>query len=267
MKLIRLGSGHDSSSLADALRPVIDGALALVCDELFDQDTPEHRQVRTNLQGHRQAFAEATTGDQIASTAGTCLLALETALKEARAQRIERSDELATLVMLVRDAVAVLTGEQNTFSAGLGQTADRFDALLTIPDVQRLREALSKEVGDLRRLVLERQQQWQATAAMLESRVETLETQLVTVREEATLDLLTGIDNRRRFETALEALLGSSTRQFVLAVFDLDGFKRINDTLGHQVAIACFRQWRNRFRAQSGAPMWWRALAATSSRC
>ncbi|KAA3650028.1 MAG: diguanylate cyclase [Proteobacteria bacterium] len=50
-------------------------------------------------------------------------------------------------------------------------------------------------------------------------------------------DALTNLYNRRRFHDALEAALAGaqrSTTQIGLMMFDLDGFKPINDRLGHQ---------------------------------
>jgi diguanylate cyclase (GGDEF)-like protein len=56
-------------------------------------------------------------------------------------------------------------------------------------------------------------------------------------RHEALHDALTGLPNRVLFGTRLreelKAMAGSDTRRAV-AVMDLDGFKEINDTLGHQ---------------------------------
>lgn len=48
--------------------------------------------------------------------------------------------------------------------------------------------------------------------------------------EKALTDALTGLGNRRALEMALEAAEGTA---FALAVLDLDGFKAVNDTLGH----------------------------------
>src|SRR5207248_3214969 len=54
-------------------------------------------------------------------------------------------------------------------------------------------------------------------------------------RGEALSDPLTGLGNRRRLIRDLESRLARTggTPEFSLALFDLDGFKRYNDTFGH----------------------------------
>ncbi|NHC12351.1 GGDEF domain-containing protein [Motilibacter deserti] len=53
----------------------------------------------------------------------------------------------------------------------------------------------------------------------------------------ATTDALTGVANRRSFDEALERELSRASRSgapFALALLDIDFFKRLNDTYGHQ---------------------------------
>jgi two-component system cell cycle response regulator len=54
-------------------------------------------------------------------------------------------------------------------------------------------------------------------------------------RGEAATDPLTGLGNRRLLMRDLESRLAAASRRppFTLALFDLDGFKRYNDTFGH----------------------------------
>jgi diguanylate cyclase (GGDEF)-like protein len=55
-------------------------------------------------------------------------------------------------------------------------------------------------------------------------------------RHEAAHDPLTGLENRRAFDVALDELSARAARygwQFALVLLDLDGFKQLNDRRGH----------------------------------
>lgn len=53
-------------------------------------------------------------------------------------------------------------------------------------------------------------------------------------------DQLTGLYNRRYFYSAIESIK-RSTKEFSLAMVDLDNFKKINDTYGHEVGDAVLK--------------------------
>jgi diguanylate cyclase (GGDEF)-like protein len=68
--------------------------------------------------------------------------------------------------------------------------------------------------------------------------------QLDLARYDAQHDPLTGLRNRRSFEDALAAAVSRSQRYgwpFSLVMIDLDGFKRLNDRLGHDAGDAVLR--------------------------
>ena len=53
------------------------------------------------------------------------------------------------------------------------------------------------------------------------------------IAEDSTYDFLTGLSNRSKLYSDLN-MLGSSHASYALFIFDIDGFKQINDTYGHQ---------------------------------
>ncbi|MGP9822744.1 putative bifunctional diguanylate cyclase/phosphodiesterase [Salinarimonas sp. NSM] len=71
------------------------------------------------------------------------------------------------------------------------------------------------------------------------------------VRERAERDPLTGLYNRAAFGERLERLVGPGrrTRPGALAILDLDGFKAVNDTFGHDVGDALLREIGQRLAA------------------
>jgi diguanylate cyclase (GGDEF)-like protein len=65
------------------------------------------------------------------------------------------------------------------------------------------------------------------------------------LRNAAQTDLLTGLYNRRGFESATKALVTGATsrsRWFSVVLFDLDHFKRVNDVHGHDIGDLVLRQ-------------------------
>lgn len=74
--------------------------------------------------------------------------------------------------------------------------------------------------------------------------------------EEASLDPLTGLVNRRGWVEATRAVLDTARNRpspTAVAIMDLDHFKRVNDTLGHdagdRLLVDCTAAWRSVLRA------------------
>lgn len=68
----------------------------------------------------------------------------------------------------------------------------------------------------------------------------------LSLNEQATHDWLTGLYNRRYFEATLHDHIETATRyvrELSLVIFDLDRFKQINDTHGHDAGDEVLRQF------------------------
>jgi diguanylate cyclase (GGDEF)-like protein len=83
------------------------------------------------------------------------------------------------------------------------------------------------------------------TAAMAGIDIEAL-------RRVASQDPLTGLSNRRIFEEALGQACLRARGQFALLICDLDGFKQVNDTVGHAAGDTLLREVAARLAAAAG---------------
>lgn len=177
-----------------------------------------------------------------------------------KAEQADVKERERVLTALVGDVVAGLRQTSSTFD----QSADAIEANLTRVqgllgriDVQRLEkefsgmaDALRREVQsqrtDLRRQVeemRERVQQAETARADAEAHAQELRRSLAEMRqameetrERMQLDALTKIYNRGAFDTALinyVEFAQASDQPLVLALFDLDHFKKVNDECGH----------------------------------
>jgi diguanylate cyclase (GGDEF)-like protein len=85
---------------------------------------------------------------------------------------------------------------------------------------------------------------WRENAALLR-----------TSQEEALTDALTGLPNRRALAMELERRMERAERQlpYVLALFDLDGFKHYNDSYGHPTGDALLQRLGCKLQSELGS--------------
>ena len=141
-------------------------------------------------------------------------------------------DALAILAM-VRETVATINGEEAALHEALTGSAERFEYLARVNDFRRLQTLLFEEVRALKRVTMARRTAWERTLEEFGDRVTTLERHVDHMRQEAALDPLTDVGNRRTFERTVREWL-ERDRPFVMAIVDVDNFKTINDGLGHR---------------------------------
>lgn len=145
----------------------------------------------------------------------------------------ERVADLAAVTRALHETIAALGAEMTAWQGDVQHAAGRFDALVSQPDPERLRASLIEEVRTLRQAVVDRRQRWDATTRAYAERVTNLEGELHHTRVAAATDPLTGLANRRAFDAELQRRLRDRTGRLVLAVFDVDDFKGVNDARGH----------------------------------
>lgn len=99
---------------------------------------------------------------------------------------------------------------------------------------EKLADKQMSEIGLVITDMIERSLRAEQDLAAAAREVELLRQELDTARHDANLDALTGLPNRRALENAMDQLCNDG-RAFVVAICDVDHFKRVNDRYGHAV--------------------------------
>jgi diguanylate cyclase len=139
---------------------------------------------------------------------------------------------------VLREVMGTIHGESQQFEADLLKSTEAMERMVHIEDIRELKRALAREVGTLKQAVEERRASEAEQYGELLGRVQTLEDNLSRARAEAATDALTSIQNRGAFDVAMRDWLARAGRggsTFALVLVDLDDFKKVNDTHGHQV--------------------------------
>jgi diguanylate cyclase (GGDEF)-like protein len=232
--MIELGLSESFLSAQNAvLRAALDRCLRLVDEALGLQDDPdEHLDLSDAVQRCRRQIADATDTDQISAIADACFELCGAAMGRARARAGAHRMQLEAMVAFIRATLANLTGD--SLSSELIDTTRRLDALAKLDDIVAMKAGLDAEVMTVTHVVRARQRALQKQVESLQQQLSDAETQLAAAQEDAARDELTGVANRRHFERLLDRAMQSPAQQVVVGLIDVDNFKAINDTHGHQ---------------------------------
>ncbi|KAF1721111.1 putative bifunctional diguanylate cyclase/phosphodiesterase [Pseudoxanthomonas wuyuanensis] len=145
---------------------------------------------------------------------------------------------LLLLLALVGTCVAIIGYVQRTLVRPIRQLANAAHAI---------------EVGDYNseRMVSERQDEVGELVRAFSSMSDSIARHDRDVRRMAYTDSLTGLTNRLAFRESLDhrlMMLRGAGRQLALLFADIDDFKRVNDTLGHEAGDEVLQQFANRIR-------------------
>ncbi len=153
---------------------------------------------------------------------------------------INGMDFLKAILAKVDRPVIVVTGENVRQTAAQAIRAGAYDYivkageyLFTIPLVVEKNLEAWKVKQENKRL----HEQQQAAAREISIKNQQLKDSLHKLEQMAATDPLTGLYNRRHFGEVLERYFAESTRygqDLACIMCDLDGYKKLNDTLGHQ---------------------------------
>jgi diguanylate cyclase (GGDEF)-like protein len=94
------------------------------------------------------------------------------------------------------------------------------------------------------------EQDGQESVAALRTQVSTYQAKLEEAERRACRDSLTGLDNRQGVETKGQRRIAAG-QPFCVVMLDLNGFKQVNDTYGHQAGDDLLKQFSAELRSAS----------------
>jgi diguanylate cyclase len=166
---------------------------------------------------------------------------------EDAARTAGREDRMATLDALMSKLEASIEEFTNTTSAARTATNDYSSALEAhVGELEQVSKAgaVIAELASIAKVMLDRTRAIEQQMTRSEEETRALQDSLEEARRKADIDHLTGLPNRRAFETLLQAEHAAAIENdepLCVAFCDIDHFKRVNDTHGHEAGDRVLR--------------------------
>ena len=156
----------------------------------------------------------------------------------------EAKDTLKNMIATFIDRLGLVSQSTGDYHDRIGSYAE---AISKTDNIVALNQILEKLMTDTRGMQLDMMRsrddffEAKRKAEEAEARIQALEDELQAVSEKVREDQLTGTLNRRGMNDAFEREFGRadrSKRPISVALLDVDNFKKLNDTFGHQAGDA-----------------------------
>jgi diguanylate cyclase (GGDEF)-like protein len=164
----------------------------------------------------------------------------------------QRVGDVKEILMTLARAAESVAERDKRYTTQFGEFTKRLQALANLEDLPQIRAAIVRGAKDLKTCVDKMEQDGRESVAALRTQVSTYQTKLEEAEQRASHDVLTGLDNRQGVEIKLQRRI-DARKPFCVVMLDLNGFKQVNDTHGHEAGDDVLKQFANELRSASRA--------------
>ena len=199
-----------------------------------------------------EALAKTVTPPLVKETEGH----VEQQLQEWGEQTAEyfqqRAGDVKEILMVLARAAESVAERDQRYATQFGEFTKRLQALAKLEDLPQLRAAVVRGAKELKTYVDKMEQDGRESVAALRTQVSTYQAKLEEAEQRASHDTLTGLDNRQGVESKMQRRIAAK-QPFCVVMLDLNGFKQVNDTYGHQAGDDLLKQFSTELRSASRA--------------
>ncbi len=159
----------------------------------------------------------------------------------------QKAAEMKEMMMLVAQTAENLGERDTRHNQKLRGLTTQLRDIAELEDISRVRTALIASVAEISRTVEQMARETEQTRRALEVELSNYRSKLEKSEQDAMVDPLTGVGNRRCVENDIHTRMRRNA-PFALVLLDLNGFKHINDTYGHNAGDQILRQFAAELR-------------------
>jgi diguanylate cyclase (GGDEF)-like protein len=159
----------------------------------------------------------------------------------------ESAEEIKSLLLQIAKVAAEVGDRDQRYSVHFQTLAERLQGAAKLDNIAFMRQSLTSSAVELVDCVNKMTEDGKRTVEQLRAQISGYEQRMQESERLASVDPLTGVSNRRILERQLERRTTEGS-PFFLIYLDLNEFKQINDTLGHQAGDDLLKQFSGELR-------------------
>jgi diguanylate cyclase (GGDEF)-like protein len=207
-------------------------------------------ELRKNMMLLAESLARASTPPLVMETEGHVEQQLQEWGEHTAEYFQQRAADVKEILMTLARAAESVAERDKRYTTQFGEFTKRLQALANLEDLPQIRAAIVRGAKELKTCVDKMEQDGRESVAALRTQVTTYQTKLEEAEQRACHDALTGLDNRQGIETKLQRRIDAH-KPFCVVMLDLNGFKPVNDTHGHEAGDDLLKQFSTELRSAS----------------
>ncbi len=211
--------------------------LQLIKESYLDVEELDPDSFHDNIDNLSSLFSSGETPRKMESVLEKQKPVILSFLEQEKTYLGERETELKNIIDLLTKAVVTINAENADFNSRIFEQSEKMEEITHLDDIRKIKAALRREIEQMRMDVRKKQSADGKRVEALSKRVDTLKTELEKAQTTSLKDGLTGAYNRYAFDVYVRDFVDESSTPspFSMLLLDIDNFKNINDTYGHQI--------------------------------
>jgi len=160
-----------------------------------------------------------------------------------------KAGEIREIILAMTEAARSVAERDERYKAQFGEVSARLQTAGDLEDLTQIRQLINQSAGELRACVDRMVEDGRESVSRLKAQVASYEERLAEAERASSTDSLTGLLNRAAAERDIAARIRAG-RSFCMLMADLNGFKALNDRLGHAAGDELLAAFAGEFRAQ-----------------
>jgi diguanylate cyclase (GGDEF)-like protein len=236
--------------LEESLRSALESyrsALAAVGDAGARAYPPTGDNLKQSLLKLQESLLSTATPSDFARTEQSVGQELKAWSDSASHYYLESAEEVKTLLLQIAKVAAEVGERDQRYSVHFQTLAERLQGAAKLDNITFMRQSLTSSAAELVDCVNKMTEDGKRTVEQLRAQISGYEQRMQESERLASLDPLTGVSNRRILERQLQRRAAEAS-PFFLIYLDLNQFKQVNDTLGHQAGDDLLKQFSDELR-------------------